>query len=112
MLGQYQQNYWAVRYQFLFGNLLTSKLSWNPICSGCERFFSPVFMNDTPIARHIAHETAICCSQKIRQTEIRASADSRLTNTPSVKILCPQHICLSLYLLTYLLHAAESFLRS
>jgi hypothetical protein len=50
----------AVSYKIVFGKLPTSKLSWNPIYSGCESFLSSVFMNGTTTALHIAHETAIC----------------------------------------------------
>jgi hypothetical protein len=36
------------------------------------------------------HETAVCLPHVIRRTEIPALLDSSVTDTPSVKILCPQ----------------------
>jgi len=43
---------------------------------------------------HMAHETAICRNthNTVRQTENPALQDSLVTNTRSVKILCPQNI--------------------
>jgi hypothetical protein len=47
--------------------------------------------------KRVAHETAICHNQAIRQTVIRALPDIRVLNTPSVNILYPQKNCFSSY---------------
>ena len=39
----------------------------------------------------------IVVTHTINQTDIPALLDTRVTNTPSVKMLCPQNNCMSLY---------------
>ena len=47
---------------------------------------------------HITHETAICLTHTIPQTEITALLDNWVKNTPSIKMVCPQKKLLLLIL--------------